>query len=389
MARRNQNRQDQLGQLLVQAQRRLANTPLAEVGQMLIRVLSDAQRSVAAGFTSSEGAEKLADYAAKVLELLPCSFGDRFTFDAQVLHALATECSRAGGAHFSGMLIPRPSRTWGHQTVPMPSSDGKSTHVVDVIQLPGDDNLADIDLLDYPFIYHELGHNVLFRNGDAFIAVFGQELDAVSATIQRQTFGIRGSSKQVADATTEQVRRYWTPTANQHNWAHEIAVDVISVWLCGPAYLAAIQDVMEADGLNPYQLGQSHPPYEIRGKALIDIAGRLGWAYYTGTIQGLVDQWSSAASQDDRTNLYVACSDSRLLSGAVSAAMQTCQALSLPCCTPDWISDLEDRQQEGQPPELGTDLILSAWMTRSQLTETAYEDWEREMVRHLLAQITE
>lgn len=387
MARRSRNRQDQLGEMLVQVQRHLGNSPLAVVGQMLVSTISDVQRSVAAGGTSSDDAERMANYVAKVLELLPTSFGDRFAFDAQLIHTLAVEYSQAGGAHLSGMLIPKPSQTWGHQTVPMPSSDGRTAHVIDVIHLPGDDNLADIDLLDYPFLCHELGHNILFCGGDDFITAFGRELDAVSAEIQRQTLGVRGSAKQVADDTAEQVRKYWTPTADQYNWAHEIAVDVISLWLCGPAYLAALQDVMEADGLNPYQLGQSHPPYEIRARALIDAAGRLGWAYYTGAIQNLVDRWSASSATDARSNLHVACADPRLLGGAIAAALKTCEALSLPRCTPVRIAALEAGQ--GHSPEFSTDLILAAWLTRNRSTEAAYEEWERTVINRLLADVTE
>jgi hypothetical protein len=388
LARRNRNRQDQLGNLLVQVQRRFANTQLAAIGDMLGTIISDVQRSVEVGGSSSEDSERIATYVARVLEFLPSSFGDRFTFDTQVIYALTEEYEQ-GTALFSRMLVPKPSQAWGHQTVPMPSSDGKTAHVVDVIHLPGDDNLADINLLDYPFICHELGHNILFRDGDAFITAFGQELDAMLTAIQRQTLGIRGSSKQVADATTEQVRRYWTPTADQYNWAHEIAVDVISLWLCGPAYLAALQDVMEADGLNPYQLGQSHPPYEIRARALIDAAGRLGWAYYTGAIQGLLDRWSSTAPPDERTNLHVACGDPRLLSGAVSAAIQTCEALSLPCCTPARIAAVEDRERQGQPLEFGTDVILAAWLIHGRSTDAAYQEWERATIGRVLADLKE
>lgn len=388
MARRNRNRQDQLGNLVVQVQCRFANTPLKAIGEMLVNIISDVQRSVEAGGSSSDDAERIATYVARVLEFLPSSFGDRFTFDAQLIHTLAGEYSQ-GTARLSGMLVPKPSQAWGHQTVSMPSSDGKTAYAINVIHLPGDDNAADIDLLDYPFICHELGHNILFRDGDAFITAFGQELDAVLAAIQRQTLGIRGSAKQVADATAEQLRRYWTPTADQYNWAHEIAVDVMSIWLSGPAYLAALQDVMEADDLNPYQLGQSHPPYEIRARALIDAAGRLGWAYYTGTIQGLLDRWSSTAPSDERTNLHVACGDPHLLSGAVSAAIQTCEALSLPCCTAARIAAFEERERQGQPLELGTNVILAAWLIRGRSSDEVYQEWERATISRVLADLTE
>jgi hypothetical protein len=388
VARRNRNRQDQLERLLVQVQRRFASTPLAEIGDKLVKIISETQRSVQAGGTCPEAAAQIATYVASVLELLPTSFEDRFIFDAQLIHALAGEYSR-GTARLSGLLIPKPSQTWGHQTVPMPSSDGRTAYVIDVIHLPGDDNLDDIDLLVYAFLCHELGHNIFFRNGDAFITAFGKELDAVLASIQRQTLGIRGSAKQVANATAEQVPRYWTPTPDQFNWAHEIAVDVMSLWLSGPAYLAALQDVMEADGLNPYQLGQSHPPYETRAKALIDAACRFGWAYYTGAIQSLVDRWSAASAGDLRTNLHVACSDSRLLSGVISTAIQTCESLSLPRCTPTTIADVENKERPGQPLELGTDVILAAWLAHNRSTEAEYEVWERGIIDGVLADLKE
>jgi hypothetical protein len=355
---------------------------------LLTGTISDVQRSAEKGGTSSEDVDRVATYVAKVLELLPTSFGDRFTFDSQLISAMAEEYSR-GGVRLSGMLVPKPSREWEHQTVPMPSSDGQTAHVIDVIHLPGDDNLADIDLLAYPFICHELSHNILFRGGDTFLSTFDLELDSVLAAIQRQTVGIRGSAKRVANSTTEQIGRYWKPTADQFNWAHEIAADVISLWLSGPVYLAALQDVMETGGLNPYQLGQSHPPYEIRAKALVDAAGRLGWAYYTGAIQGLVDRWSAVSATDARSNLQVACEDPRLLHGVITAAIHTCEVLSLPCCTPARIASLEDRQQEGKPLEFGTDVILAAWLTRRRSTETEYEGWERAVIDTLLADITE
>jgi hypothetical protein len=350
--------------------------------------MSDVQRSIEAGVGSSDDAERISNYVAKVLELLPSSFGDRFAFDSQLIHSLAQEYSQ-GAVNLSSMLVPKPSNAWGHQTVPMPSIDGKSAYVIDVIHLPGEDKSADIDLLSYPFVCHELGHNILFRNGDAFTVECSRQLNAVLAEIQKQTIGIRGMSRHVAEATIEQVRQYWTPTADQYNWAHEIAIDVISLWLCGPAYLASLQDVFEADGLNPYQLGQSHPPYEIRARALIDGASRLGWAYYTGTTQTLADRWSSLAPANVRTNLHVACGDPRLLNAVITSTLETCAALSLPCCTPSRITAVQVRESEGRPLEFGTEVILSAWLTRNRSTEAEYDEWEMATIDQLLADITE
>jgi hypothetical protein len=146
---------------------------------------------------------------------------------------------------------------------------------------------------------------------------------------------------------------------------------------------------MEGDDLNPYQLGQSHPPYEIRARALIDVAGRLGWAYYTPAIQNVLDRWSSTASPEERTNVYVACGDPRLLNGAVSAAIQICEALSLPRCTPERIAAVENLERQGQPVQLGTDVILAAWSIQSRSTDAEYQQWEQATINRVLADLTE
>lgn len=388
MARINRARQGQLDNTLVQAQRRFDGTPLAEIGNLLVRAISDVQRSQEAGGSSTDDAARMAAYAASVLELLPNSFQDRFIFDAQLIHALAGEYSQ-GGAKLSGMLVPKPSQSWGHQTVSMPSTDRATAYAVDVVHLPGDDNIEDINLLDYPFICHELGHHLLFKDGDKFISLFGAGLDSVLSVMQRQTLGIRGTARQIVDATSNQLKQYWTPTPDQFNWAHEIAVDVIAIWLCGPAYLAAIQDVMEAADLKPFQLGQSHPPYETRGSALIEAAGRLGWAYYTGPFQALMGRWVNSPPSGNRTNLHVACADPRLISAAVSAAIQTCEALFLPCCTVSRVTAIENALRDGHEIEIGTDLLIAAWSKHSQLGEAAYQEWERTTITRILAEITE
>ena len=124
MARRNRNRQDQLGNLLVHVQRRFANTPLKAVGDMLVNIISDVQRSVQAGFSSSEDAERIAAYVARVFEFLPSSFGDRFTFDGSLSTPWRLSIHR--GMPVSRECWCQNHREHGeHQTVSMPSSDGQ------------------------------------------------------------------------------------------------------------------------------------------------------------------------------------------------------------------------------------------------------------------------
>ena len=50
---------------------------------------------------------------------------------------------------------------------------------------------------------------------------------------------------------------------------------------------------------------------------MIEAAGQLGWAYYTGTIQALASmRWPIAVWALDEENLHVACADPLLLKGA-------------------------------------------------------------------------
>ncbi|MBN8603139.1 MAG: hypothetical protein J0M26_19035 [Planctomycetes bacterium] len=388
MARVNRSRKDQLENTLLHVQCRFDGTPLSCVGDLLVHVISEVQRSHEAGGSSADNAARISTYAIKVLELLPKSFGKRFAFDAQLIRVLADEYSQ-GGAKLSGMLVPKPSQSWGHQTVSMPSTDGTTTYAVDLIHLPGEDNVEDITLLDYPFICHELGHHILFKDGDGFIALFSKELESVLSGLQRRTLGIRGFARQIAEATTNQIRQYWAPTPDQFNWAHEIAVDVIAIWLSGPAYLAAIQDVMEDDNLNPFQLGKSHPTYETRGRALIEASECLGWAYYTGPFRTLLSRWEATPPSGDRTNLHVACADPQLINAAVSAAIKTCQALSLPSCTAARVAAVENALREGLEIELGTDLLIAAWLQYCQSSEADYHAWEIAAIARILAEITE
>ena len=355
---------------------------------MLVNTIVEVQASAEAGFTSPENVKHFAIYISFVLESLPIRFGDRFDFDAQLLNALAEECSQ-GGVRLSNMLIPKPTGSWGHQTIAMPSADGKSTHVIDVIHMPGEDEIDDIDMLDYGFVAHELGHNLLFKQAEPFCEAFTQVLDPLLNGLQRQTLSLQGSSKQIAIGTIDWIRKYWTPSANHFNWAHEIAVDVIALWICGPAYLSALQDVMEHSDLNPYKLGQSHPPYEVRAKSMIEAATQLHWPNYIGGFQDLIDQWPTTGWAKDKTNLYAACADVRLIHGSVSAALETCRSLALPLCTPFRIEKVQGKLRRHETLDLGTEIIIAAWLFRTQTDEAGYVAWERDAIRHHLSDITE
>jgi hypothetical protein len=373
---------------LTLVRRRFDASPLNCVYVRLSADIATVHQSYKADHTSSDHVDAFATYVNSALALLPTSFGDRFTFDAQLIAALADELSQ-GQVKLSAMLVPKPSHSWGHQTVPMPTSAGQPAHLIDVIHLPGEDAVDDIDLLAYPFLCHELGHNILFRHGDEFARSFGASFAQFLAQTQQQGLAMRGHARKVGDETIGHVRNYWTPTSDHYNWAHETAVDVIALWTCGPAYLAAIQDVLEDDGLDPYQLGQSHPPYALRSAVLIQAAARLDWAYYTGPLQQLLDGWPKSKRADNKSNLHIACSDSALTASVIDSAIQTCERLGLSRCTPESIATVRQKLSRSISPELGAETLLAAWIIRGDSTEADYLAWERHFISGALAAITE
>ena len=178
------------------------------------------------------------------------------------------------------MVVLRHAKEWGHLTVPMPSSDGVSAHAVDVILFPGDDDIEPIDLLDYPWIGHELGHNFHFRP-DRFAGYFRPPLNERLAGLQALAIADRGSARRKSTAADDMIRRVWSPSRDHKNWAHEIAIDIVALWTFGPAFLFAFDGFVELHEPNPYLIGQVHPPYHLRASALVDAVSRLLWAEFT------------------------------------------------------------------------------------------------------------
>ena len=156
VARRNRDRHDRLSQAFERVSRRFDQTPLSCIGIKLHEFVREVQNGLRAGQVTQEQAKKMGDYLEGIIDRLPQTFGDRFRFDAGMIAAIAEEWN-ASGTQLSSMLLPRPSAEWGHQSVPMPTYSDQAAHVIDVILLPGEDNLDDIDLLAYPFLGQELG----------------------------------------------------------------------------------------------------------------------------------------------------------------------------------------------------------------------------------------
>ena len=382
MARRERRKQDPLSQSLDKARRMLELSPLVCIYQKVEEVVSTLQQDLQRGFAGQDAADWLSGHIERMLDLLPQSFGERFYFDASMIGALSEEWG-GGSTRLSGMIVPKPSQDWGHMSLPLATYDRTATHVIDLVLLPGEDRLEDVDLLAYPFLSHELGHNALFKYDKVFPQSFWLVLEQVTNGLLRQSLADKGAARSLARDTVTLIRQLWSPTANHYNWAHEIAMDVIALWTTGPAYLATFHDILEDEELNPYLVGQSHPPYEIRANALIDASNRLGWENHTQSLTDRVAHWRQSHWWEERNNRYVACASPDLVRGCVTSVIAACETLSLPRCTGETLKGIQEKLNCGETPDFGSEVLIAAWMQWQHMDKDSFSAWESSVVREL------
>ena len=293
---------------------------------MLLEILIGTTEAVEAGLAAPEKTQDVFFYVSSLVESLPQSFGSRFAFDAALISAITQEWS-TGGIPMSSMILPRYSDEWGHLTctVPLNSTQG---HTVDMILIPGNDDRASVELLEYPWLCHELGHNLHFRDDSFAERLRGHLSDRVSA-LRTRSVADRAMARARSISQIEGIANVWTPTGTQKNWAHEIAADIVALWVVGPAFLAAFQYVLETRP-KPYHLNNEHPPYDVRASAIVDAGQRLRWSSNVAEIEEIQKNWRLSQHGDKRTNEYLALADDELVTAAVTNALAACRTVGLP-----------------------------------------------------------
>jgi hypothetical protein len=70
-------------------------------------------------------------------------------------------------------------------------------------------------------------------------------------------------------------------------------------------------------------------------------------------------------------------------------ALWTCEPAYL-ATFQDFLEDQEPNpyQDEDEMPELGSELLVAAWLVREQSDETTFNEWERKAVREHAALVT-
>jgi hypothetical protein len=371
----------------MQKARRLSSSPLSQIAEKLCDVLNDANRALNSRELDETDFLRLAAYVADTVDRLPQSFGERFQFDSALIRGIALDWGK--NLALSSMIMPRHQSAWGHVRIPMPSEDRNDAHVVDIIHMPGPDDLGEVDLLAYPWIIHEMGHYLLLRYSANFVPVFKAQLEKVVSDLRLASIADRGSASAKSHRILEQLARLWNPTHGQRNWAHELAIDIISVWTCGPAYLACFQDAVEQQNMNPYEVTQTHPPFVVRADALVSAARRLGLQTYTGKLQRLTDEWRRPQWSRRRDSKFLSLARPELINICTNVAISFCESLNLEMCTPERLERLPQSLAKYTLDDIGLDLLLFAWFIFETKGEDEYSEWESRTVKGLAKLITQ
>jgi hypothetical protein len=361
--------------------RGLLASPLRAVAEILGRTLEEAVCASEAGSLPPGNLRQLCSCISNLLAGLPQSYSERFFFDAAMIRALADDWD--GSLRLSPMVIPLYGDAWGHSSMPMPSENRREAHLIDVIVFPGDDNIDDVNLLEYPWLAHELGHYILFRDDTPFQNAFLPALEKRLRSLKLSSIADRGSAKLKAIRIVDEVRKVWTPSPDHRNWAHELAIDIIALWTCGPAYLACFKNEVEQPGTNPYKITQEHPPYDVRLSALVDAAQNLGLDRYTEKLSEVRMGWVITDWYKKRSNRFLALADRTLIRRCVETALEFCNIFGLEKWRSSRIDAARHQVLDETSMELGVNLLLAARILLEERGERALDEWGVKIVRRI------
>jgi len=304
----------------------------------------------------------------------------RVLFDVGLIQA-TVDAWGAAGVPLSRMVFPNYGCEWNHKHLPLPSMDRKAVPRLDLIGFPGGEDLEDVSLVDYAWIYHELGHILLRAHGEWFCNHFDSQINAFVKAQKLRALADSDLNKKRAESVLDRLLGFWSP--GESAWSNEIACDIIALWTSGPAFLQAFLDTMDDREPDPYYLGESHPPYEVRAFALVEAAERLGWNGDIANIQDRIDAWRISPAAKARTNEYVTLTDADIVKSAVSSSIEFCRECGLEACDKDRLKAVEGLLQVDNALDFGPELVLAAWLLRGQDSVDSCQAWERKLVQAL------
>lgn len=363
-------------------------SPLSLIAAEFKDVLLESHAAKMAGYLEHKDYEYLHNSLEQIVRVLPDSFGERFLFDHYMIEGISQIWNRDAQL-LTGLLMPRHYGEWAHIStfVPYDSRAGE-VKSINLLCLPGTDDVEQIDLLDYPFLFHELGHNLFFFNHPLFSMTFGSELSRIISSLKLRAISDHGIAKSVAEDTRRKIIEYWEPKDNHEDWAHEMAVDLVALWSCGPAYLKAFQHYVESADVDPFLIAPVHPPYAFRVDMLLDACERLNLLRYTTGLERVRSRWRRSGRGRARDNLYSALTGAKIREACLTAAFVTFRDISLPRCSKRFIERVERKIRSGQRLNWGTELILGAYLFHEKYGDEKYDAWEHRVIREKLGELT-
>lgn len=316
----------------------------------------------------------------EIINLLTKKETRRYFFDSAILGAIKQELSRVPSrANFSTNIYPSYLKNaWGHKIYSFPVKSGEtySDNFISFIFFPGTETLDNIELDDYAFIFHEIGHELQHHHKEIFIEGFKSELDSI--LYQENLIGLadKGALKTKNQKLIDDLRQKWSPTDNHENWASEMINDLISLWMLGPAYFYNFESYLSNHPRqNPYKIEQSHPPLALRVEAMIKAANKMGWMSETKGLRELLKDWRSSWSKNN--NQYYAMQHEKILQSCIENTLSACQKLKIPLCDRNRINRVQQDIKADDLPNIGIDMIIAAWIVKQQEGETAFLEWEK------------
>ena len=366
---------------------RALDTRLSEVGEKLSADLAQAKSWFDSKSMSDDHFTRFCGYVTEFAARLPQTCGPRFLFDAAFIRSLALDF----GSKFpdSEMVIPCYGRTWAYEQVPMASDrEASHGHVVHLIYFAGEDHIEEIDLLSYPWLAHEWGHYIMLRHDSSFSHSFQGKLNEIINLLRLSAIPHRGSVLAKSQEHIQELVRFWTPTAEHHNWAHELALDLLSVWTCGPAYLACIKDYLAHEQPDPYLIEPTHPPYSVRAEALLKAAKQLGLGAYTTGLMDVVHSWDGSKWTARKDNHFIGLNNQQIIDACIEAAFAFCEFLKLAKCSAGRVERIRTDRRKSYVPGLGLDLLLKARAVFVDDGEETYDQWEEMAIDQLAKHVT-
>jgi hypothetical protein len=351
--------------------RSLAGSPLEAISTRLQEALDIAVK----GNAAPKDISRLAEYCSAIIRLLPSTLGQRFQVDAVLLKAMADDWST--GPLFSAMFVPAYDREWGYARLRMPLQEPNCPfhHNVEIVFFPAPEELDSVDLLDYPWVAHEMAHSLMFWHDEELIPTVKAKLDGIAQRRQLGAIADRGRAREIFQTAQREFLSFWTPTPDHRNWSHELSADLIALWALGPCYLACFAELLQGGEHDLYHVAENHPPYALRVEALLRAVRVFR---FSCSLHGLADIHGPSNQRPEarRTSRYGVFANADMIGAIAEAVLLFCKKLG--------VRSWAERETHKPQRPCGSDLLLEARARFSPKDPASYAEWQRVTLAQLL-----